>query len=472
MGKEVIFKTFRTYAHPYMYDRHTNSLVMLTDDEFKELREVETGNLPWEQSAVVQKYQSFGLMQPNVVEKIEHSGTEIVEHYLNTRMRQLILQVTQQCNLRCAYCTYSGIYTRNRTHSNKRMTIETAKRAIDFFLQHNSDLSEVVIGFYGGEPLLEFDLIRQCVEYAKSRVEGKKIRFNITTNGTLLSDSVVDFLVDNSFQLSVSLDGSKEEHDANRRFVNGKGSFDTIIKNIERIRERYPEYDKKISILTTINPHSDLGCVLEYFSTEDVFTDKNIVFNSMKEVALNQELNYDNNFYSIRNFEYIKMLMAMVGKIDKKCLSPLVNGTMGSIANFYNKMHNRSPIMSIIHHGGPCVAGVQRLFVRYDGEFFPCERVSDNLDYFNIGSLDAGLKHERIQRLLNIGKITENECKNCWCLRNCTICSEQIEFEKEPTKTDKLKSCAKSRNAVLFDLYQLCVLCEFGYDPNKKGALK
>lgn len=126
MGKEVIFKTFRTYAHPYLYDRHTNSLIMLSDAEYTELRDVETGKLPWGQSQVVHKFQSFGLMQPNVVERIEHPKSKIIEQYLATRMYQLTLQVTQQCNLRCAYCAYSGIYEGNRTHSSKRMSFGTA----------------------------------------------------------------------------------------------------------------------------------------------------------------------------------------------------------------------------------------------------------------------------------------------------------------------------------------------------------
>ena len=249
----IIFKTFRTYKHPYLYDRHTNSLVVLNEEEFQELRNVEIGKLPWEESTIVKKYQDFGMLQEIVVEKIEHPCTQIVEHYLNTRLNQLTLQVTQQCNLRCAYCAYSGIYEGNRTHSCLRMDWDTAKKAIDFFLSRTPETSRVVIGFYGGEPLLEFELIKKCVEYAKSQVEGKEIRFNMTTNGTLLSDEVVDFLVENDVMLSISLDGSEEEHDANRKFVNGKGSFSTIIKNIMRIKDRYPEYDKRINIMTTVN---------------------------------------------------------------------------------------------------------------------------------------------------------------------------------------------------------------------------
>ena len=301
--KNIIFKTFQTFKHPYLYDRHTNSIVILSKNEYKELKDVENGLLSYDESNVVKKYQNVGMLIPNVITTIEHSSTIPIESYINTRAKQLTLQVTQQCNLRCEYCTYSGIYNRNRTHSSKRMSWEVAKKSIDFFLKRNIAISEIVIGFYGGEPLLEFDLIKKCVKYAKQQVEGKTIVFNMTTNGTLLNDEIVDFLVEHDFKLSISLDGSKSEHDKNRKFLNGQGSFDIIINNIQRIKQRYPEYDQKLTIMTTVNPHIDIDCVLEFFNSSEIFTDKFIMFNSMKETSLDDELEYSNHYYQIRNLE-------------------------------------------------------------------------------------------------------------------------------------------------------------------------
>lgn len=106
----IIFKTFRTYAHPYVYDRHTNAVVMLTEDEYNELAAVEKGKLAAEDSAVIKRYQEQGLFNENIIKKIEHPATERIESYLKNRVKQLTLQVTQQCNLRCEYCVYSGVY--------------------------------------------------------------------------------------------------------------------------------------------------------------------------------------------------------------------------------------------------------------------------------------------------------------------------------------------------------------------------
>jgi uncharacterized protein len=437
---------------------------MLNEVEYNELVRCEKGELSAEQNSVIKRYQQYGMFMPNVIEKIENPGTDKIERRLDTRMKQLTLQVTQQCNLRCGYCAYSGVYNNNRTHSNKRMSLETAQKSIEFFLGRNSELSEVVIGFYGGEPMLEFDLIMKCVDYAKSLVEGKRIRFNMTTNGTLLSDDAVDYLAKNDFLLGISLDGAKQEHDVNRKFANGQGSFDIIIENIEKIHRRYPEYSDKIMITTTINPHMDINCSLEYFNTEELFKDKQIMFNSMNENNLSMGLDYDKSYYSVRNYEHIKMLFSLIGKLDKKYVSPLTMGSRDKTIRNQKSIQSRVKMSPVMHHNGPCMAGVRRLFVRVDGTLFPCERVNEELEYFKIGTLEDGLNLESIQRLINIGKLTEEECKICWNLRRCSICAGQVEFNTTLSKDAKQKVCAKSCGGTLGEMYELCVLNEFGFD--------
>ncbi len=111
--------------------------------------------------------------------------------------------------------------------------------------------------------------------------------------------------------------------------------------------------------------------------------------------------------------------------------------------------------------------GILRLFVRYDGGFYPCERVNENLDYYRIGSVEEGFDLERMKDLLNIGKLTEEECRTCWNLRQCVMCSNEIAFhgKEQPAKADKLEICKNHKKGTEFELYQLCVLKEFGYRP-------
>ncbi len=465
---EIIFTLVKTRGGGYVYDRHSNSVISVTESEFEEFQRIKSGELPTSNSGAIKKYQSFGMFQPNIVETIRHPKSDIVEYHVSRCMHQLILQVTQQCNLRCAYCSYSGIYKSNRVHSNKRMTFETAKRAIDFFLAHSTDTGDVTIGFYGGEPLLEFELIKDCIQYARSKVEGKKLRFNMTTNGTLLKGNILDYIVENDISVSISLDGSKEEHDANRRFVNGKGSFDTIIENIKAIRKNYPEYFDLVSIMTTINPHIDLSCVLEYFSADDIFADKQIVFNNMNPINSTETLSYDEKYYLVRNFEYMKMLLSLVGKVSKESVSKLVVQSVFAVARLKNSLRTGSILASETHHGGPCLPGAQRLFVRFDGKFYPCERVNEEYDFFNIGNLDDGLDFKKIDRILNIGKCSEDACKTCWALNQCSMCSSQLEMDGSlgPTYENKLVECKRNKLNLMGDIYEQCVLKEFGYDAN------
>lgn len=466
MNSRIIFKTFKTYRKYYVYDRHTDSVINIDEDEFLELKRVERGEIEAVNSHVIQRYQKEGLFQPNTVHRIQHPQTDILEHHANKRLQQLTLQVTQQCNLRCEYCIYSGKYDRTRVHSDKKMSFETAKKGIDFFLEHSTENAEAVIGFYGGEPLLEMDLIKRCVDYIEQTVEGKKVQYNITTNATLLKGDVAQFLVDHNFDISISLDGSRDEHNVSRKFKNGKGSFDTVIDNLRKLTEKYPEFEKEhINIMTTVNPYMDLGCVLEYFKTSDILGDKSIMFNTMVPTNLKEEIPYKESYFEIRKFEYIKALFYLVGKLDEKYTSKLMTGSIDKVMKLKKALHARNTLSGSYHHGGPCMPGVLRLFVRYDGALFPCERVNEQFQYYQIGTLDTGFNFRRMKNLLNIGKITEAECKECWNLRQCLMCSNQIEFhgEEEPTREAKLTECEKGKSDTKFNLYEQSVLQEFGY---------
>lgn len=435
--------------------------------EYQELRKVEKGELAAEKSPVIRKYQQQGLFHPNIVTAIRHPQTDILEHNAGKRLSQLILQVTQQCNLRCEYCAYSGIYEGNRTHANKNMDFETAKQAIDFFLAHSTENAESAIGFYGGEPLLRFDLIKKCVDYLEASVEGKKLQYVITTNGTLLTEDKMSFFVQHDFSLSISLDGSKEEHDACRKFPNGEGSFDIIINNIKKFEEKYPEYVKEhVRFMTTVNPYMNLGCVLEYFKTSDVINDTKITYNGMSESNLKEETHYQESYYMIRRFEYMKTLLMLIGKLEEQYVSRLMSSTVDNAIRKKKSLHQKKEIGYVEHHGGPCQPGVMRLFVNVAGNFYPCEKTSEEIEFYRIGSLKEGFLIDKMEALLNIGQWTEQECIDCWNLRHCLICANQIELNESGKlcRECKLKKCADSKDRTEFELYEQCVLKEFGYE--------
>ena len=162
-------------------------------------------------------------------------------------IKQLILMITEECNFRCKYCIYSDMYSYSRSHSSKMMTWDIAQKAIDYYMGFNKKSLEYnpthtpCIGFYGGEALLNWNLIVKVVEYVDNvyRKEFNNILYTVTTNGSLLSSEKIDFMLSHNFSLLISLDGYKENHNRNRVYISGKGTYDDVIKKISILTAEY-----------------------------------------------------------------------------------------------------------------------------------------------------------------------------------------------------------------------------------------
>lgn len=196
MNDKIPFiKLFRTLDNFYFFDVNSNSIVRINEAVSHKIEDLIAGNDILNQDMDIARLKKRGYLKANNENIIvEHSALNTVGEYMNGNLRQLILQVTQNCNLRCKYCVYSGSYV-NRTHTKKRMSFEIAKQAVDFYFAHNTNKDAGVISFYGGEPLLEMELIKKIVVYSEKLYEGKELRFNMTSNATLLTDEIADFFV-------------------------------------------------------------------------------------------------------------------------------------------------------------------------------------------------------------------------------------------------------------------------------------
>ena len=470
--KRIIFQPIRTPGGCYIYDRSVNTIFSVSPEEYEEFQQLKTSDAI-EQAPVICKYRQRGLLRENNISTIQHPATDLLPHCCENRVNYMILQVTQQCNLRCSYCAYSGMYY-NRQHNSQRMSFETAKKAIDFFLKRTSEVNYIRLGFYGGEPLLEFDLIKQCVAYINSKVEGKKVSFTMTTNGTLLTDEKIKFIAENDFHLMISLDGPKKEHDACRVFPNGQGSFDIIMKNLRRVKELYPEYAKKINISTVISPKADLNDTLEYFNSDEFFADRHITMNAMADVGLKEQVDYQESFHLIRKYEYLKYLLYIIGKMERKYVSNLVIASQYNTESTYKALQRHVALPSCTCPGGPCIPSVKKLFVTVQGTLYPCEKISESSSCGQIGSLDDGFDLSKMEAVLNIGSLTADECKNCWALPMCKICIVQMDHadgQSQYTKADKVNACKKTKSNAASELYEACVLHEFGYQPNEEEVI-
>ena len=232
--------------HPLLY--HIISLY-INDNNIEELvnntnKGVTIENIGYvSRKEILFQFQKFNFYKENgyfdklIVNRYHYTGDDIDFFASNTR--NLTFEVTEKCNLSCTYCIYGKYYNNNKIGSKKDLDFSVAKNIIDYFIcnwtsnKNSSHKKGITIGFYGGEALLNFDLISQIVSYVKSTEIFKEnhIGFTMTTNGVLLGKHI-SFLVENNFDLLISLDGGTEHNNSYRTFHNNKSAFDIIYNNI------------------------------------------------------------------------------------------------------------------------------------------------------------------------------------------------------------------------------------------------
>lgn len=463
-----LFKTNEGY---YMYDVNRNGILKikktLWDSLFSQCNDVNgvdsIGYEKIEDYKILNEMKKKGFLSSNKAQQIIHHADEVLEYHLRNKVQKITLQVTQSCNLRCDYCPYSGGY-RNREHTNNKMDWNTAKKSLDFLLEHSIDNEIVNIGFYGGEPMIEFDLIKKCIEYAKEIFKGKDIQFSITTNGTLINKKIIRYFVKNKVNLTISLDGPKEVHDKNRRFCNGSGTFDKIINSLDYIKEEFPEYYKRLFFNVVLDPESDFSCINDFFCNYETIKENPASLSLITEQYSVNSINYSQEYFVKNEYEYFKVLLSKLNRLDSKNVSKLLEKRFSDLRRMYNYIEICERIPEKAHHGGPCIPGVQRLFVNVNGDFFPCERVSEESEIMRIGSIRNGFELEKIKVLLNVGKITEKQCKNCWAFRFCFQCAAFADELDELSSDKKLGKCNSVRNFVVNSFKDICTMREMNFD--------
>ena len=173
--------------------------------------------------------------------------------------KTLILELTEQCNLRCTYCVFDDAYPQERSHSSTKLNHCVAKQKINDFFQRAREDAYII--FYGGEPLLEFNEIVELTNYAKSLFKDR-VKFSFTTNGMALTKDKFDFLIRNDFLITVSLDGYQKNHDSKRITINGKPSWNKIMSNLQDLKGYSLEfYSSKLIINSVINSIDDLDYI-------------------------------------------------------------------------------------------------------------------------------------------------------------------------------------------------------------------
>jgi uncharacterized protein len=310
--------------------------------------------------------------------------------------------VTNRCNLACKYC-----YETNRTGD---MTKETMKQMIDW-LYSQRDLNskarpdqDIDITFFGGEPLLNFPVVKYGIEYCRELYTktGCRIGLYILTNGTVLSDEMVEFFKEVkkweglSFNLQVSLDGCKDSHNSNRIFAgSGEGSYDRIMKNVKRLREIFP----LLIVRQTVTPENIDNLSKDFYS---------LLYSGGVVANLTPIVEGD---WSDRNSKkFVEEL--------EKCIMLFLDHPEHKNMNF-NWIHSKLLRMGDEEFNSfrGCRAGVKLLGVTVDGDIYPCHRfVAYKKEFdFKLGDVFSGVDYsgDNWKKLVEMHKMTSEECKGC-----------------------------------------------------------
>lgn len=318
-------------------------------------------------------------------------------------IKSMCLNVAHDCNLRCEYCFASkGDFGGER----KLMPLEVGKKAIDFLIEHSAGRHNLEMDFFGGEPLMNFDVVKELVAYARSleKEHNKNFRFTITTNGLLLDDDKIEFINREMSNCVLSLDGRKEVNDRLRFRVDGSGSYDRIVPQFQKLvatRNGKDYYARgtftrhNLDFTNDVLHMADLG--FDQISVEPVVSDEKLEY-SIKEEDLPRVFE-----------EYEKLAKTIIR--DRK------NG------KYYNFFHfavdlNQGPCAIKRLRG--CSCGNEYVAVTPEGDIYPCHQFVGNEEWKmgNVmdGTLDLGMKN----RFAKANVYAKEKCQNCWARFYCS----------------------------------------------------
>ena len=355
-----------------------------------------------------------------------------IPFYTLTNLRHLVFEETTHCNLNCTYCGYGPIYNM-RTHQERiHMPFSMAKHLLDYLFElwidnkNDYDIRETVIGFYGGEPLLNFDFITSVISYIKEHpIPNRHFSYNMTTNAVLL-DKYMDYLVDKKFRIIISLDGDKVAH-SYRVDHTGKNSFDKVFENVKNLQKKYPEYfDKYVSFNSVLTDRGNLMEVKEFILKEfqknpmvSEVNDFGVVECQKKKFqqiykSISQELTQKSCKELIERLNFAKIPMNRVAFLIMKRLS-------GNSFHSYNSLLPQKECN--VFPTGTCFPFDKKMFVTVKGDLLPCERINQKYSLGHVDENGVHIDFEAIaKKYSEYYKRVHAYCKGCYAKPICEQC--------------------------------------------------
>ena len=365
-------------------------------------------------------------------EKINGDSCSVLFQPLPTKINSCLINLTNKCNLSCKYCIMQIDYLAdNYGISNDVMSVEDLHKTVDFLYQNGHPKTSIV--FYGGEPLLKFDLIRECMRYTKRYKDW--FHFSIITNGTLVTEEHLEFIQENKISLFLSLDGKPEVNDSLRVFPNNQQH---VSKKVESIIQLLNTKFKRIQFKVNATVFMGSEKIYDTFKYYNSFGIKTIRF----ERGI---LNKDNPLL-LQDEADINNLKEEFSRIAKDYVSLLVSGKEISIDNFDNYL---KMLTNPYKRRDYCYLGKDYINVSPRGDIYPCHKLS-GLDEYKIGSVSEGVEYTEKKGGFN----SKPDCNDCWAALLCNGFCRCDNFHTSGSFTESVKeNCEIQKHLITLSIW-------------------
>ena len=362
--------------------------------------------------------------------KLELTANDINYNLANTP--QVVFEVTENCNLSCKYCGYGELYQKGINRSNRNLSFENAKALIDYLSglwnsnYYHSYNRGIEIGFYGGEPLINMNFIKQVVDLCSHiSLNDDYFKFNITTNGILL-DKHIEFLVNNNFTIKISLDGDFINN-GYRITKNGENSFDKVFQNIKYIQKKFSDFfNTNVHFNSVLHNKNSAKEIHTFFSTNFqklpavLPLNNSGILESKKDEFWEMYRNYNQSVSESGDSTIDIDFFTSSPKILD--LSLFVHSEIGyNYTNYINLLKDQSFLREI--QTGTCLPFGKKIYLRANGEILPCERI-DHI--FSLGRVEKGRVHldfNLVAKKYNAYyKKLRSQCISCYIHSSCKQC--------------------------------------------------
>lgn len=352
-----------------------------------------------------------------------------------------IIAITEQCNLRCTYCCYSGEYKGNHSH-NSRTLCEGDIQAIYDFIDKTAKTKPIRISFYGGEPLINYPLVQYAIQSGQQRWEDD-VTFSLSTNGTLLTEERIEWLVNNGVELSISIDGTQPFHDVHRVDAKGNGSYTKVRNALAYLHSNTFNQYPKVVLMMTLPSVSTLIPIAQAWHEDDVL--QHYTPTHISGLTPNFSQGVEQEEWETLKTQYIRLLDAYEQHSEWSVLQTFFE----EIVSYWK---NR-PVFEVSESTplSTCMPVNTKLYIDANLQLAVCEKFNDR---FRIGSINDGIDWQKANEMIKeYYRKRENRCAYCPAVRMCNMCLTSIAYTDDQWDT----LCHNER---LYNQLYMFIFCE------------